>query len=455
MRCPRSTSSGVVRREHDMRGWLAGCWDLASSIFRNAPVPVKWKQELRYALLKLDVVSNAIARRSHPGSLEPGSASPPAQGGLPDIFIWSIIDWHYRTQRPHHLAKGFARRGHRVFFVSGHFVDNRASGFRVEPIDGTGALFVVYIHATSPSIYLGLPDQGVRGQMTAAVRELVGWAQPGPVVSIVQHPFWLEFAEQLPRAMLVYDLMDLHEGFEVNAADILREESRLLEAADLVVVTSRLLEHLAKRTNRNVVILRNAGEYPLFASPPAETFQDARGRRIVGYFGAISHWFDLDLVERLAREQTETLIVLLGADAIGARERLEPYGNVLMPGEVEYGRLPFYLHAFDVCIVPFKITPLTLATNPVKVYEYLSAGRPVVSVDLPEIAEFGDLVMIAVTHDEFLSSVRRALNAPSDPASEAARRRFASEHTWDRLTALFWEAVVHSEPAPRRQQPIP
>jgi GT2 family glycosyltransferase len=101
-----------------------------------------------------------------------------------------------------------------------------------------------------------------------------------------------------------------------------------------------------------------------------------------------------------------------------------------MTGEVPYTRLPFYLHGFDVCILPFRVIPLTLATNPVKVYEYLSAGKPVVSVDLPEIAQFGDLVAKAARHDEFLALVEAALRDGADAEAIAARRRFGSEQTW-------------------------
>jgi glycosyltransferase involved in cell wall biosynthesis len=88
---------------------------------------------------------------------------------------------------------------------------------------------------------------------------------------------------------------------------------------------------------------------------------------------------------------------------------LSSCANVRLTGEKPYAELPQWLAGFDVCLIPFRITELTLATNPVKAYEYLSAGKPVVSVGLPELQQFGDLVYRAQDSDDFIAQVSRAL----------------------------------------------
>src|SRR5699024_6850748 len=110
--------------------------------------------------------------------------------------------------------------------------------------------------------------------------------------------------------------------------------------------------------------------------------------------------------------------------------------------------LPFYLYAFDVCMLPFQVIELTLATNPVKVYEYLSAGRSVVSVDLPEIRQFGDLVQRAADHEAFLDAVATALEHEPTLEEVERRRAFASEQTWEhRVRSL--DTHVRQLPEPR------
>jgi GT2 family glycosyltransferase len=159
---------------------------------------------------------------------------------------------------------------------------------------------------------------------------------------------------------------------------------------------------------------------------------DVKGRRIIGYYGAIAEWFDIDLVRTIALEHPNCLILLVGNDTVGAQKVLADLPNVEFTGEVPYATLPFYLHAFDVCLLPFKVIPLTLATNPVKVYEYLAAGKPVVCVDLPEVGQFGDLVSRACSTDDFVVLVVASLQESGVLAEQksAERRRFASEQTW-------------------------
>jgi hypothetical protein len=97
---------------------------------------------------------------------------------------------------------------------------------------------------------------------------------------------------------------------------------------------------------------------------------------------------------------------------------------------MSYGGLARYLRGFDVCILPILINDLTLATNPVKAYEYLSAGKPIVSVDHPEQTAFDGLVAVAADRDAFLDALVEALTIPGDAAATARRRALAPGQTW-------------------------
>ena len=353
------------------------------------------------------------------------------EAGRPDVFVWSVIDWHFRIQRPQHLARELAMEGHRVFYVSCQFIDSQEPGFRVEPLDADGRLFQVQFNlAGAAAIYSQMPTPDAREQLRAGLGQLLAWTGSRSCLSLVQHAYWLEISRELPNARLVYDCMDHHGGFENNGPEVLARESELMRTADLLVVTSQWLYDEAAKFNPRVLMVRNACEYGHFAQPASPCFHDARGRKVIGYYGAIAEWFDLDLLEAVASRFSDCLVLMVGADTTGASKRLGHLDNVQFTGEVPYAELPFYLTGFDVCLLPFQVIPLTLATNPVKVYEYLSAGKEVVAIDLPEMSQFRGLVRTAADHEDFLQQVAMALTASADSSQVERRRAFASEQTW-------------------------
>jgi GT2 family glycosyltransferase len=237
--------------------------------------------------------------------------------------------------------------------------------------------------------------------------------------------------------------MDNHAGFAGAGPWLEHLEKQLLQNSDLVIVSSDALEHHARPYNPRIVVIRNACEHSRFARPPGEVFQDKGGRRIIGYCGAIADWFDVTLVRAVAHRFPDHLILLLGSDTVGCGATLSDCSNVDCAGEVAYDLLPGYLHGMDVCLIPFLINELTIATNPVKVYEYLSAAKPVVSTDLPELRsrDLDRLIYRATSQYEFLQKVERALaESDSDPI-RVERIQYSSRQTWEARTDALKNAI--------------
>jgi len=387
-------------------------------------------------------------------SLSDGLASAPAnavvvahvsraQRALADVFVFSIIDWHFRIQRPQHLAREFARAGHRVYFFSNHFEDSREPGFSVEHLDDTLPLYQVKLKVTgAPAIYFAAPTTEATTQILAGIKLFREWSGTDRSYSLVQHGYWCPIATRMQSECVTYDCMDHHEGFGNVPRELLELEERMMRRADLLVATSSWLEDHARKYNPHVEVIRNAGQYADFCNAPSERYIDSHGRKIIGYYGAIAEWFDADLVARVAQAFPDALVLLVGADTAGVGARLSAFANVEMTGEVPYARLPYYLYAFDICMLPFKVIPLTLATNPVKVYEYLGAGRSVVSIDLPEMAQFGKLVRLADTHEGFVEKLHQAMTALPDNTEIIDRRKaFAAGQTWAHRVQTFRQAI--------------
>jgi GT2 family glycosyltransferase/glycosyltransferase involved in cell wall biosynthesis/SAM-dependent methyltransferase len=369
---------------------------------------------------------------------------------MPDYIVWGVVDWHYRHQRPQQLALALVGTGRRVFYISPALVDDERGGFTTEALDSSGQLFQIRLFAAgSPSIYTDAPSLEIIAQLRRSIGEVLDWADCGQIISLVDHPFWLDIASVLPNSRLVYDCMDHHEGFGNNAEPLLQLEKRLLVEAKLTITTSTWLYEVIAPHAKYRALIRNASDYEHFAKVPDSIYRDPQGRQIIGYYGAIAEWFDLDLIEAVAKQHPDCCVLLIGSDTVNARSRLAKLNNVTLTGEVSYNQLPHFLHGFAVCLLPFKVIPLTLATNPVKAYEYLSAGKPVVAVDLPEMAQFDGLMYRAADNDAFLAAVRYVLSKREPDSLVQNRKIFAQGQTWQHRAETLIQHVESTVRDPR------
>jgi glycosyltransferase involved in cell wall biosynthesis len=149
---------------------------------------------------------------------------------------------------------------------------------------------------------------------------------------------------------------------------------------------------------------------------------------ILGFFGLIQEWVDLELLAEVARLRPDGSIVLIGQARTDRKPRDMPK-NVHFLGQRPYETLPAYCRAFDVGLIPFRINELTLNVNPIKLREYLAAGLPVVSTPLPEVAVYRPLVDIAEDAEAFVAACDRAV-AADDSESIERRRDAMRKETW-------------------------
>lgn len=375
-----------------------------------------------------------------------------ATNGKRDYVFFGVIDWHFRHQRPQQLAQSIAQRGHRVYYVSVNFVNAEDAGFHIEQLHDTLPLYQVFFNLPGPhSVYAGAPDAETLQRLREGQRALWQQCQIRRAVHVVQHPYWFGLASFVAPARLVYDCMDFHAGFSNTGESHESVELQLLKLADLTIVTSDFLVEFAQKAGaKKVALIRNAGEFDHFHQAAVkESHKDKTP--VIGYYGAIAEWFDPALIEALSLKFPHAKIELIGDDSAKVQSQLQHCSNVRFHGEKRYSELPHWLGQFDVCLIPFKINQLTLATNPVKVYEYLSAGKPVVGADLPELAQFGDLVYRADDTDSFVLSVEKALAETGAQALSLQERRinFARGQTWHQRAQSLLAATEDEQLEPR------
>jgi GT2 family glycosyltransferase/glycosyltransferase involved in cell wall biosynthesis len=367
--------------------------------------------------------------------------------GKLDVVMMPVIDWHFRIQRPQHIAACLGALGHRVFYLTTTFSPHPGKpGFDVleSPAEN---VFVIQLYCPEPhpdSIYSEPPSNGVALELAAGLVLLYENFHVDLPVAIIQQPFWKSVAERLPGTLMVYDCMDHHAGFTTGTEAMDREEERLLLQADRVVTTSAKLSEIVAEKVPNVII-RNAAEVEHFVRPPSKPAVQ-NSRPVVGYYGAIASWFDMKLLIAMARRFPDWDFLLVGSTFESDTSEAEMMDNIRFTGEVTYESLPGYLHAFDVCTIPFQITELTLCTNPVKVYEYLSAGKPVVSTALPEVVRMDEYVHTAETEDEFAAKLEQAMLEKDDPHLARKRSSWARRQSWRRRGHDYERAVLGAYP---------
>ncbi len=351
-----------------------------------------------------------------------------------DIFCLPIIDWNFRFQRPQQLLSRFASRGHRVFYVGTEF---HASGRDILFETISDRIYGLQLPGPENlSLYQDAIPEDVILEWVRALDNLRHEVGAWDVVCIVQLPFWAPlatYAQEKWGWRIIYDCLDEHAGFDTNDARMVGQEESLIRSSDLVVATARMLLEKASMITDKLLLLPNAADYAHFGTHPEQLIPAGLRGPVIGYYGAISNWFDLEMVRRAATERPDWHFVLVG-DTFGTDQHslssLRSLRNVHLAGEQPYSKLPAYLYRFDVACIPFIRNSLTEATNPVKFYEYLSAGKPVVAVTLPELEPFREHFYAVDSRTAFVPQLEAALRENS-PEREEKRRVFAREQTWD------------------------
>ena len=239
---------------------------------------------------------------------------------------------------------------------------------------------------------------------------------------------------------VIYDITDDWE--EMNQPPNLKEEIKAQDAelgagADAVIVCSAaLLASKEAKFQRPAHLIPNGVEaehYRQVSDPdlPVPSQAARWSKPVLGYTGTVHpERVDVALVAALAERFPQGSIVLVGPDLLDDADhrRLACHKNVHLVGAVPYREIPDWMRAFDVCIVPHLVTTFTESLNPIKLWEYLAAGKPIVSTPVAGFRDYPGLVRLADDADGFAREVNAAL--AEGGALVEARRAEARKHAW-------------------------
>lgn len=367
-----------------------------------------------------------------------------------DIVFLSVIDYNFRYQRPQHFASRFAENGHRVFYVNANFIRSDSVNMIAE------RLYEVDFSSTEHNAIYTMEGSCTLEWMKQKFDGLIFSYGIRDAVVVVDYPNWVYGAEYLRSQYgfkIVTDYMDDFTGFLGTTEEFLKDNCiKLLKDSDLVVTSSQFLQEVAESyTEKNKIrIIRNGTEVAHFyrAGDREKGKKWKNDRKVIGYYGAVSHWFAWEKVCYLAKKLPDCDIAIIG-DVTEYRNKLEKYSNIYLLGEKKYTELPEHLAYFDVCLIPFDTsTDLIKATNPVKFYEYLSAGKKVVATEIPELMPYKNKYVYMANDDEqFLKYVELCLDGRDCLADKEACIAFTKENDWQKRYESFAEAVKESVPS--------
>jgi glycosyltransferase involved in cell wall biosynthesis len=255
----------------------------------------------------------------------------------------------------------------------------------------------------------------------------------------VSHPEMADVVGTMGEALAVYHIVDDYAGYTGagDVANLTRREQALLDRVDLSIAVTPELIAAREGPGRRLELVENAVDYDAFRLA-AERREEPPGmagipRPRVGYSGLIGVRLDMELLLHLARRSPGSSFVFIGkVDPRGCEtdlEALRALPNVYFLGEQPAAAVPDHVAAFDVGLLPYAINRETLHISPLKLYEYLAAGKPVIATPIPAAQRNEDRLSLARNADEFALALEASLGEDASRVREE-RYAFAAENTW-------------------------
>jgi glycosyltransferase involved in cell wall biosynthesis len=261
----------------------------------------------------------------------------------------------------------------------------------------------------------------------------------------VPHPGYL--ANAFGEAAVVYYCIDDYAALpDVDARAVAEMDAHLTRRADQVFVASTPMLQAKRLLKPSTVLAPHGVDAALFRAASDPQLAIAPGahnlrKPVIGFYGLIEEWIDVDLIADLAGRRPHWTFLMIGRLAVDPG-RLKALPNVVFAGPQPYRSLPTWAKAFDVAIMPYRLTRQVVNSAPLKLREYLATGKPVVAAPAPDIERFAGLVRIARGRDEFLRQIEDSL--ANDTDEDRARRIEATfTMTWDARISEVVGIVEH------------
>lgn len=326
-----------------------------------------------------------------------------------DLVCFSHLRWDFVYQRPQHLLSRFAKQ-RRVFYIE-------------EPIfvDGTTKLDVNrredYLFTVVPHIsHSDRENENIEEIQRKLIDRFFLEKNINNFAAWFYTPMALRFAAHLQPMATIYDCMDELSGFKFAPPELVENEAKLFQQADLVFTGGQSLYEAKKSQHKSVHAFPSSIDAEHFKKARKITEEPEDQKSIshprLGYCGVIDERMDIELLAEMADLHPDWQFVMIGPVVKISDEDLPRRENIHYLGGKDYKQLPAYLSGWDVALMPFAMNESTKFISPTKTPEYLAAGLPVVSTPIRDVVRpYGELNLarIAKTPEEFVAACEKAL----------------------------------------------
>ena len=345
-----------------------------------------------------------------------------------NIAYFSPIPFNFLMQRPQYLAIELSKQ-HNVYFIeptdsAARWILGRGNSPRYSIQDYSEALRIVKLNGLfaapwiiNPYDITGISTMWERSQFKKFIPEIdIVW---------VGHCGWYPLVKNLKYKHLVYDKMDdnaLLARNSVRSRQLAKSDCKLLLESDCVFTTAKKFYDDTLLVNKNVYLVPNAVNSNFSSSVCTEKYGH---KRVFGYVGMIDNWFDTQAICTIVEASEDHEVVLVGPNNIPEIK----HERVKYLGRVSKDEVSEMINSFDVCLYPFKAGPLLDTINPVKIYEYLAANKPVIAIENKEISVFGSLIYLYRSYSELTQICKQSI--PSPFQTETERLAFIGGNNWE------------------------
>ena len=268
----------------------------------------------------------------------------------------------------------------------------------------------------------------------------------------VYSPVTVDCVDRIPHSAVVYDCVDRHSAYGglMNPALVDAMELELAAKCDQVFATAKRLAERLEEANPNTAFIPNGANFERFvqaskALPCPEEMQSIP-KPIFGFVGALQECIEYGYLEHAAQQHPDWSFVFIGRELPGVDlSRLHAMGNCHFLGLKPNEQLPAYISQFDACLNLFAANDLSKDVSPLKFYEYLATGKPIVSTPQPDqVLQYAPLIHIADTADAFVNCCEAALS-DKEPERTAARIEEGKKSSWDARVAEMRTILKNNE----------